>query len=136
MGVYEFKQYLIVRKDLKMPAGKLAAQAAHASLGALLKSSKVWVEGNEIKGYKIDYNNPILKGWLEGSFAKVCLEVNSKEELDKYFEIAQKNHIPCAYIIDNGTTVFNGVATPTCIGVGPARSEDIEPLFKELKLYK
>ena len=31
------KQVIVVRKDLKMPKGKIGAQVAHASLGSLLK---------------------------------------------------------------------------------------------------
>lgn len=138
MGVYKTKQYIIVRKDLDMPAGKLAAQAGHASVGALLKCGKPmsgFVSGNEM-GYLIDYSNSAVKEWLEGDFAKVCLEVNSEEELKKCYEIAKENNLPCSYIVDNGTTVFNGIKTPTCVGIGPAHSEEIEPLFKHLKLYK
>lgn len=32
MGVYPVKQLIIVRKDLKMKKGKIAAQACHASI--------------------------------------------------------------------------------------------------------
>ena len=32
------KMVIVVRKDLKMPRGKIAAQASHASVGALLQS--------------------------------------------------------------------------------------------------
>lgn len=131
MGVYKVKQYIIARKDLDMPAGKLAAQAGHASLGAVLS-----IADKSKDGFSIDYEKyPAVKEWLEGSFAKVCLAVNSEEELKKCYEIAKAHNLPYANIIDNGTTVFNGTPTYTCVGIGPAYSSEIEPLFKHLKLY-
>ena len=35
-----YKQVILIRQDLKMPKGKLAAQVAHASVEGLLKSHK------------------------------------------------------------------------------------------------
>jgi peptidyl-tRNA hydrolase, PTH2 family len=35
MGVYQIKQLIIIRKDLGMNKGKLAAQASHASMAAV-----------------------------------------------------------------------------------------------------
>ena len=132
MGVYKVKQYIIVRKDLNMPAGKMAAQAGHASVGALLNAS---MRASD-KVY-IDYSiYPDVQQWIEGDFAKVCLAVNSEDELRDCYKIAKQHKLPCAFIVDNGTTVFHGVPTPTCVGIGPAKSETIEPLFKHLKLYK
>ena len=144
MGAYKTKQYIIVRKDLNMPAGKLAAQAAHASVGALFDASydiapKTMGFGNkpQSEGLFISYQGrPAIREWVEGDFTKVCLAVDSEDELRKYYTIAREHNLPCAYIVDNGTTVFHGVPTPTCIGVGPAYSEHIEPLFKDLRLYK
>lgn len=132
MGAYKTKQYIIARADLNMPAGKLAAQAAHASVGALLNASLK--TANKVI---IDYCvYPDIQEWMEGSFAKVCLAVNSEEELKECYEIAKSHNLPCAYIVDNGTTVFHGIPTPTCVGIGPAQSTVLEPLFKHLKLYK
>lgn len=132
MGAYKTKQYIIARADLKMPAGKLAAQAAHASVGALLRCGT-----KDISMVSLEYaNNPALRDWIEGDFAKVCLAVNSEEELRECYDIAKKHNFPCAFIVDNGTTVFHGQPTPTCVGIGPCYSEDIEPLFAHLKLYK
>ena len=36
----EYKQAILVRNDLKLPKGKMAAQAAHASVEAVLRSEK------------------------------------------------------------------------------------------------
>ena len=45
----DYKQVILVRQDLKLPKGKMSAQVAHASVGALLKSHKdnlkKWVSG-------------------------------------------------------------------------------------------
>uniref|UniRef100_UPI001CA5CF60 aminoacyl-tRNA hydrolase n=1 Tax=Clostridioides difficile TaxID=1496 RepID=UPI001CA5CF60 len=34
------KQVIIIRKDLKMPKGKMVAQGSHASLGAILETMR------------------------------------------------------------------------------------------------
>ena len=135
MGVYKTKQYILIRKDLNMPAGKLGAQAAHASVAAWNASSFYLDKASEKDTLSMKWNGD-AKEWFDDSFAKVCLAVKNEAELEKYYKIAQENNLPCSYIIDNGTTVFNGVKTPTCVGVGPAKSEVLEPLFKKLQLYK
>jgi hypothetical protein len=37
-GMKKYKQVVVMRTDLDMPVGKMVAQGAHASIGALLKS--------------------------------------------------------------------------------------------------
>jgi len=138
MGVYDVKQVILVRKDLGMNKGKVAAQVAHASMGAFLKSAvkRGFEDGDNLQGLTIDFADyPDVGTWLSGSFAKVVLAVNSEEELKAYHEIAAKADLMCAYIEDNGTTVFNGVKTPTCLGVGPAKAEVLDPIFNQLKLF-
>lgn len=130
MGVYNVKQLIVIRKDLGMKKGKIAAQACHASMGALLKMCEISDDG-----VKLDFNeNKAAKEWLQGSFAKVALAVNSEEELKRCYDLAEENGIPAAYIVDNGTTVFNGVKTATCVGIGPAESDKLDKLFGDLKL--
>lgn len=131
MGVYPVKQIIIVRKDLGMKKGKLAAQVAHASLSAFLRFS----DRTEESIY-VDLNrDEALKQWLSGSFAKIVVAVDSLEELNQCYQNAIAAEIPASYIEDNGVTVFNGVKTPTCVGVGPAKSEVLDSLFGQLKLY-
>jgi len=131
MGVYNVKQLIIIRKDLGMNKGKLAAQAAHASLGAILSIADKSAERVIIDCSK----DPAVNAWLNGAFAKIALAVNSEEELEQCYKIAKENGFPCAYIVDNGTTVFNGVKTPTCLGIGPVESEKLDTLFGHLHLY-
>lgn len=136
------KQVIIVRKDLKMPTGKVAAQASHASLGALLKMFKKKTYPDDRTKYEVEFNDgSILDKWLNGIFTKICLTVNSEEELDniyndivKYNETIKGEQIPIVMIEDCGLTCFNGIKTKTCIGIGPFWSDDIDKFTKHLKL--
>ena len=131
MGVYQIKQLIIIRKDLGMNKGKLAAQASHASMAAVFSVA----QRNE-DTLVIDYNKyPVVGEWIKGSFAKIALAVNSETELEECYQLAQEHGFPCAYIEDSGTTVFHGKKTSTCIGVGPAKAHELDALFAHLKLY-
>lgn len=123
----KIKQVIIVRNDLKMPKGKLAAQVSHASLGAFLKHLK--------KDY---YNNiytmdDIANRWLEGSFFKVVLKVESEQELREISSQIQQKQIAVAEIVDAGHTVFKE-PTFTCIGIGPIESSTIDSITGHLRL--
>ena len=61
------KQVILVRMDLKLPKGKLAAQCCHASVEAVLNSSKKKVDEWRSEGQK-----------------KVVLKVKDDKELIEY----------------------------------------------------
>lgn len=130
------KQIIVMRKDLNMRKGKIAAQASHASLGALLQLFNKTQNG-DTTNYSIDFEkNSYLNEWLNGIFTKICLSVESEEELLSIYETIKKERqdIPCVLITDCGLTEFHGVPTNTCIGIGPFWSEDIDVYTKHLKL--
>lgn len=110
------KQAIIVRKDLKMKPGKIAAQAAHASLAAL---DKVQDEG-------------IVEDWKNSGMPKIVLKVNSEKELLDLFMQAKKE-LPCALIKDAGRTQVEP-GTTTCMGIGPAEESKINKFTGKLKL--
>ena len=58
------KQVMVVRNDLKMGKGKIAAQCCHGSLGAYKKT-----------------NPEKIRKWENEAYAKVVCKVNSLEEL-------------------------------------------------------
>ena len=111
------KQAIVIRADLKMSKGKLAAQAAHASLDAYKKADSGDSESWESEGEK-----------------KVVLKVESEKELLEIFMSAKRAKIPCALIRDAGRTELEP-GTATCVGIGPAEDEAVDKVCGKLKLY-
>jgi PTH2 family peptidyl-tRNA hydrolase len=73
--------------------------------------------------------------WLAGKFTKVCLQVNSEEELRAVFSRAVDAGLTVHLIEDAGLTEFQGVPTLTCLAIGPDRAERIDAVTGGLKLY-
>lgn len=128
------KQVIVIRKDLNMPAGKLAAQVAHASTGAFLKHYNQ-VRGGDLYIQTSSNYEENVEPWLNGEFTKVCLKVDSEEELLEVFQKCSSNRIKCSLIKDAAHTVFNE-PTITCLGIGPWKSEEIDKITGHLKLYR
>lgn len=134
------KQVIVMRKDLGMRKGKMIAQGAHASIGSLLTyfsklkyttdidKSNNWIYECRFK------EGSVLDQWLNGSFTKICVSVNSEEELLDVYKKAKKANLPCKLITDSGLTEFNGIPTNTCVGVGPFLSEEIDKITGNLPL--
>jgi peptidyl-tRNA hydrolase, PTH2 family len=110
------KQVILVRQDLKLPKGKLAAQAAHASVEAVLKS-----------------DSSLVKEWRSLGMAKIVLKVKDEKELIKHFQIAKDEGIATSLITDAGRTVI-APGTKTCVGIGPDEEEKIDSVTGELSL--
>lgn len=134
------KQVIVVRKDLNMRKGKIAAQVAHASMGALLSIASIDTaeEGLGGGGYPVSYNIPLrdhhVRDWLLGSFTKVCVSVDSEDELLDTFNKAKSAGLICCLITDNGLTEFHNIKTNTCVAIGPADATDIDAITGHLKL--
>ena len=100
------KQVIIMRTDLKMGKGKIAAQACHASLNCYKNADKSRLRAWELSGQK-----------------KVVLKVSSEKETD----------LPHSLITDAGHTQIEP-STRTCLGIGPGSDEEIDKLTGHLKL--
>lgn len=128
------KQVIVWNNALKVRKGKIAAQVAHASLGSLLKFFNVIENKNSIT-YKVQFGKySYLDQWLNGTFTKICVYVNSEEELLDIKRQCDEAKIPNALIIDAGLTEFHGVPTKTCLGIGPWNSEEIDRITGNLSL--
>mmetsp|Transcript_41071 Transcript_41071/g.131372 ORF Transcript_41071/g.131372 Transcript_41071/m.131372 type:complete len:165 (+) Transcript_41071:1511-2005(+) len=115
----DYKMALVVRADLKMGKGKIAAQCSHATLGLY---KKLWRR-----------REPALKRWEEVGQAKVVLKVDTEQEL---LEISQKLKaagIPTHTTIDAGRTQI-APNSRTVMAIGPATVDEINKFTGHLKL--
>ncbi len=131
------KQVLVVRKDLGMRKGKIAAQCAHASMKVLLDAmpSAPDSEHPEDRLRVLRYTSSSALGhWLDGAFAKICVYVQSEEALEEIYQRALEAKLPAALIIDSGRTEFAGVPTKTVVAVGPAWIDEVDEVTGGLPL--
>jgi peptidyl-tRNA hydrolase, PTH2 family len=112
------KQVIVVNEALGLPCGKLAAQVAHAAIGAFLATN-----GND------------QREWLSSGMAKVVLACESEAALQALHDSAQEAGLPVFLVADAGRTVVPG-GTVTCLGIGPAREQVIGPVTGALKLLR
>jgi len=129
------KQVLVVRKDLKMRKGKIAAQCAHASLGVILDLMQ---DVPQVLHYcertlTMKVGDP-LEQWVNGIFTKVCVYVESEEHLRRLHTEAQDLGLNCKLITDAGKTEFHGVPTATVLAIGPDWNDDIDKVTGKLPL--
>jgi peptidyl-tRNA hydrolase, PTH2 family len=118
------KQVIVMRRDLGMRRGKEIAQGAHASM--------LWL-AHRVRHVHMTFT-PAERLWLGGAFTKVCVRVDSEEELMGIVQSAQEAGVMVHLVVDAGRTEFHGVPTPTCCAVGPDFPERIDPITGHLKL--
>ncbi len=112
----DYKQVILVRQDLKLSKGKMAAQVSHASVEALLKSHK-----------------DDSTAWRAQGMKKVVLKVTDEKELLEHKRKAEDAGLVTALITDAGHTHL-APGTVTCLGIGPDKAEKIDKITGHLKL--
>ena len=114
-----YKLLLCVRKDLHMTKGKIAAQCAHASIGAFRNAEK--------------NNKALLEAWLRCGQPTIAVQVNNEEEMQEIEQKARSNGVLVNVVRDAGRTqVIAG--SKTVLAIGPGKDEDIDRITKHLKL--
>jgi PTH2 family peptidyl-tRNA hydrolase len=129
----EVKQVILMRTDLQMRKGKMVAQGAHASMKFLLdrfQYDTTRISDIALSGYLL---NDAEYKWLQGLFTKVCLRVDSQEQLVDIVGQAAERGLTVHLITDSGKTEFHGVPTITCAAIGPDYVGNIDPLTGHLK---
>jgi PTH2 family peptidyl-tRNA hydrolase len=126
------KQVILIRKDLKMRRGKEIAQGSHASMEFLVSQLRESLRDNTELTVLL---NDKEKSWMQAGMAKVCLQVNSEQELLDHYEKAKSHGLKSYLIKDSGRTEFAGIPTHTACAIGPDEAELIDVVTGDLKLY-
>ncbi|KAG5445920.1 Peptidyl-tRNA hydrolase protein 2, mitochondrial [Clonorchis sinensis] len=113
------KLVLVVRKDLNMGTGKIAAQCSHATLSCY--------------EYARDVNPGLLESWVRQGQPKIVVKVDSAEDLHLLAAKADSLGLINSIIQDAGhTQVASG--TETVLGIGPGPASEIDRVSGDLKL--
>lgn len=134
MEKVKFKQVIVMRNDLNLRKGKMIAQGSHASSLFILDKIKNNIPFSEEEKewmFGLHYSGP---EWKFGGMAKICVRVDSEEELLKINGLAISKNIKSYIVIDSGRTELHGIPTKTCLALGPDKSEKIDLITGHLKL--
>jgi peptidyl-tRNA hydrolase len=114
--------YLIANKSVEMSKGKFGAQCGHAAVEAYQQA----VDNRQVE---------FLRSWREGGhYTKIVLEADDLAVAERYLNDRGFNPV---LIIDEGRTEFDGVLTPTFLGILVDKdNEHTAETFSAFKLYK
>lgn len=117
----EYKLVVLVRTDLDMGKGKIAAQVGHASVECALRAEK-----RDRKAFDL---------WMLGGQKKVVLKVANRDEMVRYLAEAKSRGLGTCMITDAGRTEVEP-GTDTCVGIGPAPGSEIDRVTGGLKMLR
>lgn len=118
--------YAIVRADLEMSPGKLAAQTGHAFLDTFDLCRK-------------EYPDRAARYHDGCHGTKVVLAVRDLDELRWIHEQARMEGLPATMIVDSGHVMpphFDGSEICTAVGIGPVLRHEIQHITGRLELVR
>ncbi len=115
----EYKLVVLVRTDLDMGKGKIAAQVGHASVECALRAEKK--------------DRKAFDSWMDCGQRKVVLKVSGKDEMIRYMKEARSCGLYTVLITDAGRTQVEP-GSATCIGIGPAPESEVDKVTGGLKM--
>lgn len=115
----DYKMILVVRNDLKMGKGKIAAQCGHAAVGAYQSAVK--------------RSPKLVRAWENSGCAKIAVRVETEAELMGTLRRAREAGLNVCLIRDAGRTQIEP-NSKTVLGIGPAPCREIDQITGHLKL--
>ena len=116
---FDYKMVIVVRTDIKMSKGKVAAQAGHAAVSASEYARK----------NRPEWWTP----WINEGQCKIAVKAKSEPEILELERKARNAGLPVALIVDRGLTEIPP-NTITCLGIGPAPANKMDAITGQLSL--
>jgi peptidyl-tRNA hydrolase, PTH2 family len=108
---------LVVRTDLGMGKGKIAAQVAHAAVTAALQ----------------ERGTAVFAAWSRAGQPKIVLKIGGETELAQLCAQAHAAGLPVHVVRDAGRTQITA-GTMTCCAIGPAYGDVVDQVTASLGL--
>ena len=118
-SAFDYKMVIVVRTDIKMSKGKMAAQAGHAAVSASEYARK----------RRPEWWTP----WINEGQCKIAVKMKSEQEIMELERKARNAGLPAALIVDRGLTQLPP-ETMTCLGIGPAPADKVDAITGKLSL--
>jgi PTH2 family peptidyl-tRNA hydrolase len=118
-SAFDYKLVIVVRTDIKMSKGKVAAQAGHAAVSAAEYARK----------NRPEWWSP----WISEGQCKIAVKAKSETEINELERKARNEGLPVALIVDRGLTEIPPNTT-TCLGIGPAPANKVDAITGKLSL--
>jgi PTH2 family peptidyl-tRNA hydrolase len=118
-SAFDYKMVIVVRTDIKMSKGKVAAQAGHAAVSAAEYARK----------NRPEWWTP----WIMEGQCKIAVKAKSETEIIELERRARNSGLPVALIVDRGLTEIPPNTT-TCLGIGPAPANKVDAITGKLSL--
>lgn len=110
---------LVVRNDLKMGKGKIAAQCGHGAVGAYEQA--------------MDATPNLVRAWNQTGCGKIAVKVESEAELMEISRKAKQFNLNTCLIRDAGHTQVEP-NTKTVLAIGPDEAQKIDKVTSHLRL--
>ncbi|KAL3633481.1 hypothetical protein CASFOL_022243 [Castilleja foliolosa] len=115
----ELKMVLVVRQDLKMGAGKIASQCAHAATGMY----------SEL----MQSHRSLLRQWELCGQAKIVVTCKSQQEMNKLKDAAESIGLPTFMVADAGRTQVSA-GSKTVLAIGPGNKSAVDSVTGKQRL--
>ena len=113
----ETQMVIVLRKDLKLPKGKMAVQASHSVASLVMKAK----------------DDRIFQQWFNAGQKKIAVFCENEKELLSIMQKAKDKGLKTSLVQDAGRTVVEP-GTKTCIAIGPGLESEFKGLTDKLSL--
>lgn len=127
------RMYAVVRKDLNMTPGKMAAQTGHAFSELTRRASIAFDDEDAHHAWR-------WLAWKQRHGIKIVMSAKNEGAIRKIFDFAHAAGLFTAWIVDKGLygvpDELKDQDTPTVVGIGPATRAEVKDILRRARLVE